>query len=119
MFLRRNGLFREGVVMKFRSMLALAPVVVTAGTIFLGCGAKQSNEGSSPAAPAPYADTQSKSEASDAMAKLSPEDRAKAEAQKICPVSKEPLGSMGEPIKVTVDGRSLFVCCEGCVEELK
>jgi hypothetical protein len=55
----------------------------------------------------------------EAMAKLSPEDRAKAETQEMCPVSNEPLGSMGTPIKVTVEGRDVFVCCEGCVDELK
>jgi hypothetical protein len=55
----------------------------------------------------------------EAMTKLSPEDRVKAETQKMCPVSNEPLGSMGTPIKVTVEGRDVFVCCEGCVDELK
>ena len=55
----------------------------------------------------------------EAMAELWPEDRAKAETQKMCPVSNEPLGSMGTPIKVTIEGRDVFVCCEGCVDELK
>jgi hypothetical protein len=26
---------------------------------------------------------------------------------------------MGTPIKVTVEGKDVFVCCEGCIEELK
>ena len=56
---------------------------------------------------------------SEALANLTPKDRALAEQQKICPVSNEPLGSMGMPIKVTVDGRDVFVCCEGCVDELR
>src|SRR5262245_55084267 len=34
-----------------------------------------------------------------ALAKLSPEDRKSAEAQKICPVSQKPLGSMDTPVK--------------------
>ena len=38
--------------------------------------------------------------------------------QRICPVTGEPLGSMGKPIKVTVAGRSLFVCCQGCVNAI-
>jgi Cu(I)/Ag(I) efflux system membrane fusion protein len=29
-----------------------------------------------------------------------------------------PLGSMGVPIKVDVDGRPVFICCEGCRDEL-
>ncbi|HVK12912.1 MAG TPA: efflux RND transporter periplasmic adaptor subunit [Gemmataceae bacterium] len=52
-----------------------------------------------------------------AMAKLPPADRALAEAQKICPVTDEPLGVMGMPIKVTVKGQPVFVCCKGCDEE--
>jgi hypothetical protein len=56
----------------------------------------------------------------EAMAKLSPEDRAAAEAQKICPVSDEPLGSMGTPIKHQIAGRdvAVFICCEGCSDSL-
>jgi hypothetical protein len=53
------------------------------------------------------------------MAKLSAEDRAQTEAQKLCSVSKEPLDSMGEPIKVIVDEKSIFVCCESCADELR
>ena len=54
-----------------------------------------------------------------ALASLSPEDRDLAEKQKICPVTKEPLGSMGTPEKVEVEGRSVFVCCAGCIDMLK
>jgi hypothetical protein len=49
-----------------------------------------------------------------ALAKLSPEDRALAEAQKKCPVSGEPLGSMGTPPKVMVKGEPVFLCCSSC-----
>ena len=55
----------------------------------------------------------------EAMAELSEEDRALAEQQKICPVSMEPLGSMGVPMKVSVDGREVFICCEGCTTPLQ
>ena len=48
-----------------------------------------------------------------------PERRTAALAQKVCPVSDEPLGSMGTPPKVTIDGQDVFLCCEGCEEELK
>ncbi|MGD9634147.1 MAG: hypothetical protein AB7G28_06035 [Pirellulales bacterium] len=54
-----------------------------------------------------------------AMADLSDADRAAALAQKTCPVSDEPLGSMGTPIKVTVNGRDVFLCCNGCRKELE
>lgn len=55
----------------------------------------------------------------DALAKLSPEDRALAEKQKVCPVSGEPLGAMGTPKKIEVKGQAVFICCEGCEEKLK
>jgi YHS domain-containing protein len=49
-----------------------------------------------------------------ALAKLSDADRAAAEKQKNCPVSGKPLGSMGTPVKVTVKGQDVFLCCAGC-----
>ena len=69
---------------------------------------------SSPAPPKPSKEEQ-KIQA--ALAKLSPADRVLAEAQKICPVTDEPLGVMGAPIKVLVKGVPVFVCCKGCDEE--
>ena len=39
--------------------------------------------------------------------------------QKICPVSGKPLGSMGDPVAVDVDGQRVFVCCAGCVNAVK
>ncbi|QEG35791.1 hypothetical protein [Bythopirellula goksoeyrii] len=54
----------------------------------------------------------------DALASLSPEDRKQAEAQRFCPIMQySRLGSMGAPLKVTVAGQQVFVCCEGCVED--
>jgi hypothetical protein len=59
------------------------------------------------------------SEVEAALASLSPEDKAQAIKQKICPFSEEPLGSMGTPIKVSVAGQEVFICCEGCEAPLK
>ena len=53
------------------------------------------------------------------LAGLSAEDRALAEKQRICPVSGEPLGSMGKPYKITVKGQTVFLCCDGCEAEIK
>lgn len=53
------------------------------------------------------------------LAKLSPEDRAAAEQQRVCPVSGEMLGSMGPPLKVEVDGRDVWVCCAGCQDPVR
>lgn len=52
------------------------------------------------------------------LASLSPEDRELAMKQKTCPVSGEPLGLMGAPIKVDVQGHTVFICCPGCKEDL-
>ena len=54
-------------------------------------------------------------EVATAMAKLSPEDRKEAEAQKFCAVMGDNLlGSMGTPLKLDVNGQPVFVCCSGC-----
>ena len=50
----------------------------------------------------------------EALSKLAPADRALAEKQKVCPVSGGALGAMGKPYKVTVKGREVFLCCQGC-----
>jgi Cu(I)/Ag(I) efflux system membrane fusion protein len=54
-----------------------------------------------------------------ALAELSAQDQALAEKQQICPVTKEPLGSMGVPPKVDVNGRAVFLCCAGCESRLR
>lgn len=38
---------------------------------------------------------------------------------KLCPVTGEPLDSMGGAIPVEVNGNTLFVCCQGCVKSVK
>lgn len=51
--------------------------------------------------------------------KLSPQDRELAIQQVNCPVTGEPLGSMGVPVKIVVDGQPVFLCCVGCETEAK
>lgn len=53
------------------------------------------------------------------LARLSPEDRAIAEAQKVCPVTDEPLGSMGVPIKLDIKDQPVFLCCKSCEKSAK
>jgi hypothetical protein len=36
-----------------------------------------------------------------------------------CPVTGEPLGTMGTPIPVTVKGQTIYVCCKGCVAKVQ
>lgn len=46
-------------------------------------------------------------------------DRAEIARQKVCPITHQPLGAHGPPLRVTVDGQNLYVCCEGCVGEVQ
>jgi YHS domain-containing protein len=81
---------------------------------------QQNASGASQSSPVVAADEQGKSDPkiTAALAELSTEDRALALKQKICPVSGEALGSMGAPLKVDVKGRAVFICCDGCREQL-
>jgi YHS domain-containing protein len=89
----------------------------------VGCGTPATTDGPVAAPAVASAKAQPSSEEADSdvraeLAKLPPEDRALAEKQKVCPVTGEPLGSMGVPYKVTVKGRTVFLCCDGCEEKL-
>lgn len=56
--------------------------------------------------------------ASAVLAKLSPEERTTAEAQKYCAVIDGSfLGGMGAPIKLVMNGKPVFLCCSGCTEK--
>ncbi|MBA3484206.1 MAG: efflux RND transporter periplasmic adaptor subunit [Pirellulales bacterium] len=51
----------------------------------------------------------------EALAELSPEDRRLAEPQRFCAVlTKNRLGSMGPPVKLVIEGKPTFLCCDGC-----
>jgi Cu(I)/Ag(I) efflux system membrane fusion protein len=52
------------------------------------------------------------------LAKLPESDRESAEKQHICPVSGEMLGTMGLPLKVDVEGQTVWICCKGCKQKL-
>jgi hypothetical protein len=39
--------------------------------------------------------------------------------QKVCPVTGADLDSMGGAVRVEVNGRVIFICCEGCEEALR
>jgi membrane fusion protein, copper/silver efflux system len=53
------------------------------------------------------------------IARLPAADRAAALAQQFCPITDEPLGSMGVPVKVEVQGKAVYLCCKGCVSQAK
>lgn len=84
------------------TLTVLLPIV---SFIIAGCDAKPASQ--SPAAATDEVGTE--------RAKLSVEDRTLVEAQEWCVVSNdERLGSMGPPIKLTIKGQSVFICCTGC-----
>ena len=104
-----------------RRQLIAALVVVFGSLAFVGCGAKtapvddKTDSNTTSAAAGDSADA----EIAEAFAKLSPEDRAAAEKQKICPVGGGPLGTMGPPAKVAIEGRDVFLCCAHCESLLR
>jgi membrane fusion protein, copper/silver efflux system len=71
-----------------------------------------------PAIPAAKSNKEAKIQA--ALARLSEADRVMAEQQRFCAVLPESrLGSMGTPIKIEIEGKPVFLCCDGCRDEAK
>ena len=55
-----------------------------------------------------------------ALSKLPKADRTLADAQRYCPMMDSiRLGAMGTPVKVTIDGKPVFLCCAGCEDDAK
>lgn len=46
-------------------------------------------------------------------------DREGYAQQRTCPITGALLGSMGEPVKVLVGERPLYLCCAGCIEQVR
>lgn len=56
-------------------------------------------------------------EPADAAAEQKETDRLLIAAQEICPVTGEPLGSMGEPVRAKSGERTVFLCCRSCLKQ--
>ncbi len=50
---------------------------------------------------------------------LPQDEQDAAIAQAVCPVSTHHLGSMGKPMKVSAEGRTFYICCDGCEGDVK
>jgi len=50
---------------------------------------------------------------------LPEEERQLAIAQRFCPITNQPLGSMGVPTKITLRGQPVILCCKGCIGKAK
>lgn len=115
--------------MRLLSFVALGLFTV-AGLCLVGCAG--SDGSATTGTPAPTPNTTAETDHSDygdhaehggddamakmkaGLAKLSDEDRASAEKQHMCPVSDQMLGTMGAPIKLTLNEQDVWICCEGC-----
>jgi len=110
-----------------RQVMMLSASVGLAGVLLMlaGCGKPPTTGGSSPPAGqaeqtgSPQGVMGGDAQIQQGLAELSPEDRAMAEKQKVCPVSGQALGSMGKPVKVHVKGRDVFLCCPDCEESIR
>ena len=103
---------------------AFLSVMIVSALLFAvtGCGSSPEDAQTKPTgaenpADSGQGDQHAKIEAN--LAKLSPEEQKSARAQKICPVTEEPLGVMGPPIKVEVKDQTVWVCCKNCVETVQ
>lgn len=46
-------------------------------------------------------------------------EQTAALAQRTCPVTGGLLGGHGKPLKVAINGKTIYVCCRGCIADLK
>jgi Cu(I)/Ag(I) efflux system membrane fusion protein len=91
-----------------------------AGSIYFGGSGTKAGQATVAVRPStPEAEDAKEAAVKAELAKLSAADRALANAQKYCPQTKKRLGSMGRPIKITVGGKAVFLCCESCEESAK
>jgi Cu(I)/Ag(I) efflux system membrane fusion protein len=63
-----------------------------------------------------FRDKLAASRPSDGMVRLT---GLSAEEQKVCPVTNAKLGSMGEPVAVEVEGKTVWTCCDACPPKVK
>jgi hypothetical protein len=88
-----------------------------AGSIYFGGSGGSSSASAAPATVRPST-PEEEAGITEALGKLPPADREAARRQRFCVVETENrLGSMGPPVKVTIEGQAVFLCCEGCRQE--
>jgi hypothetical protein len=91
-------------------------IMLLAIVVAAGCGQPPAKPPAGANAPPAQRDPEAK--IADALAKLSADDRAAAEAQRFCAVENENrLGLMGPPAKIMIKGQAVFLCCAGCESE--
>jgi hypothetical protein len=87
------------------------------GSTYFGASGGPNQKERSTARPSSTSDEDQ--EVKEAFDKLSPEDRRLAEGQEYCPITGKHLGSMGVPVKIDLEGRPIFLCCNLCLDKAK
>ena len=59
-----------------------------------------------------------RSDLSSDISRLTQADLLVIQRQQTCPVTGKSLGSMGTPVRVVNNGKTIFLCCEGCLHKL-
>ena len=104
------------------AVLFVLPAVLAAALIGCGGGTNPAKETTKDSAAKDARPRRMRGKAADdlpGLKELDEADRKLAEKQKFCPKTGELLGSMGKPYKMTLKGRVVLLCCDGCEEEVK
>ena len=106
-------------MLSLRELKCLVAVTFVGAAVFAGC----SSQNVSQPVTGPTSSSDWKAGLDEdvvlALSQLSETERTAALAQKVCPVSDELLGSMGKPPKITVEGQEVFLCCDGCDDQIR
>jgi hypothetical protein len=98
--------------MRSHAVLWLIPALMLAAVVGCGGGSNKTSPAKAPQT-AEKKDAEAEIEAN--LAKLTPEDRKLARAQRYCAVeNKNRLGSMGVPMKIVIQDEPVFLCCDSC-----
>lgn len=98
-----------------RNLELVGGAVLVAASMLMGCSSEPSAEPRGGAVANPGEDR----EIAWNLDELPVADRESAKKQERCAVSGESLGMMGAPVKVSVEGRDVWICCDACEEKLK
>ena len=97
-----------------RNVLRSTAVVLLDTVLLVGCGGETATQSAADVQTSENWKAGLDDDVVVSLANLSEEDRRSALAQKECPVTGKQLGSMNTPVKISVQGEEVFLCCAGC-----
>ena len=106
-------------MLSLRNLMCLVAVTLVGAAVLLGCSSQDVSQPATGPMSSSDWETGLDKDVVAGLSQLSADDRMAALAQKVCPVTDEPLGSMGKPPRLTVEGREVFLCCENCEDEIR